>query len=293
MAVMVTGASGVVGRALIPALLAREPEVRAAVRRPEAAEALRALGAKVTVGRLDEPSALAETCAGAFTLIHLVGGANQPSEGEVFGANHRSTLTALAAAKLAKVHRFVLVSVPGASTEARDPFLRAKGLAEEAVAESGLGFAIVRSTHAYGVGGLWFTAIVAAADDGFAIGDAETPSAPVFVDDLAAVLVAIDDHPDEVNGTWGLEGPDVASAGTVARELGREEPLRPLDPEAAAARLGDLLRVEVSAVASRFFARASRADAPDAAAAFGVERTPLREGLRRTAERAASERLAG
>jgi uncharacterized protein YbjT (DUF2867 family) len=293
MAVMVTGASGVVGRALIPSLLAREPEVRAAVRRPLAAEALRALGAKVTVGRLDEPSALAETCVGAFTVIHLVGGVNQPNEDEVFAANHRSTLTALAAAKLAKVRRFILVSVPGASTEARDPFLRAKGLAEEAVAESGLGFAIVRCSHAYGVGGLWFTAILAAAADGFVIGDAETSSAPVYVDDLAAVLAAIDDHPEEVNATWGLEGPDVATAGTVARELGWEEPLRPLDPEAAAARLSDLLGIEISSVAARFFARASRVDAPNAAAAFGVRRTPLREGLRRTAERAASGRLAG
>jgi uncharacterized protein YbjT (DUF2867 family) len=293
MAVMVSGASGVVGRALIPALITREPEVRAAVRRPEAAEALRALGAKVTVGRLDEPSALAETCVGTFTLIHLVGGVNQPSDGEVFAANHRSTLTALAAAKLATVRRFILVSVPGASTQARDPFLRAKGLAEEAVAESGLGFAIVRSAHAYGVGGLWFTATLAAAEDGFAIGDPETPSAPAFVDDLAAVLVAIDDQPEEVNGTWGLEGPDLVTARTVARELGREEPLRPLDPEAAAARLSDLLGIEISTLAARFFARASRADAPDAAAAFGVRRTPLREGLRRTAERAASERLAG
>jgi uncharacterized protein YbjT (DUF2867 family) len=293
MAVMVTGASGVVGRALIPALLAHEPEVRAAARRPEAADALRALGAKVTLGRMDEPEALAETCVGAFSLIHLVGGVNQPSDDEVFAANHRSTITALEAAKLAKVRRFVLVSVPGASPEARDPFLRSKGLAEEAVAGSGLGFAIVRCCHAYGVGGLWFTATLAAADDGFAIGDAETPSAPVFVDDLAAVLVAIDDHPEEVNGTWGLEGPDVATAATVAHELGREEPLRSLGPEAAAGRLGDLLGIEISTVAARFFSRPSRADAPDVAAAFGVEQTPIREGLRRTAERAASERLAG
>jgi uncharacterized protein YbjT (DUF2867 family) len=293
MAVMVTGASGVVGRALIPALLAREPEVRAAVRRPEAAQALRALGAKVTLGPSDEPSALAETCVGAFTLIHLVGGVNQPNDDEVLAANHRSTLVALAAAKIAKVRRFVLVSVPGASTEASDPFLRAKGLAEEAVGESGLGFAIVRSTQAYGVGGLWFTATLAAAADGFAIGDAETESAPVFVDDLAAVLAAIDDHPGTLEGIWELEGPDVATAWTVARELGREESLRPLDPEAASARLSDLLGIEISTVAARFFARASRANASDAAAAFGVVRTPLQEGLRRTVERAASERLAG
>jgi NADH dehydrogenase len=293
MAVMVTGASGVVGRALIPALLAREPEVRAAVRRRDAAEPLRALGAKVTLGRLEDPAALAETCGGAFTLIHLVGGVNQPDDDELLTANHRSVLTALAAAKLANVHRFVLVSVPGASPEAGDPFLRAKGLAEEAVAASGLGFAIVRSTHAYGVGGLWFTATLAAAEDGFAIGDVGTPSAPVFVDDLADVLAAIDDHPSDLRGTWALEGPDVVTPEGLARELGHDARLEPVPPQEAAARLSDLLGVAVSPAATRFFARPARADAPDAASAFRVERTPLREGLRRTAERAASERLTG
>ena len=58
MTVMVTGASGPLGHALIPRLVARD-EVRAAVRRPETAGALRAMGAKVTVGRLDDTDALA------------------------------------------------------------------------------------------------------------------------------------------------------------------------------------------------------------------------------------------
>ena len=44
--VMVIGASGLLGRALVPMLLVRD-EVRACVRRTEAAEPLRALGAKV------------------------------------------------------------------------------------------------------------------------------------------------------------------------------------------------------------------------------------------------------
>ena len=48
MTVMVTGASGVLGHAVVSALLARD-EVRATVRRPAAAEPLRALGAKVAV----------------------------------------------------------------------------------------------------------------------------------------------------------------------------------------------------------------------------------------------------
>ena len=58
MTVMVTGASGVVGRAVVKALLARD-EVRATVRRPVAAEYLRQLGAKVAVREIDRPDDLA------------------------------------------------------------------------------------------------------------------------------------------------------------------------------------------------------------------------------------------
>ena len=53
MPVVVVGASGLIGRRAVVALAERSPEVRAYVRRREAADALRALGAKVAVGTLD------------------------------------------------------------------------------------------------------------------------------------------------------------------------------------------------------------------------------------------------
>ena len=147
MTVMVTGASGPIGHALVP-LLVRKDEVRAAVRHPRAAEPLRALGAKVTVGRLDDADALAEVLRRVYTVIHLVGGPNQPDADTLQDANHGSVLRALTAAKVADVRRFVLVSVPGASPDAPDPYRRARGFAEEAVINSGLDHAVIRSTHA-------------------------------------------------------------------------------------------------------------------------------------------------
>ena len=154
MTVMVTGASGLIGRALVPLLVLRD-EVRACVRRPEAADPLRAVGAKVAVGRFDDADALAEILKRVYTVIHLVGGPSQLDDDAVLAANHGSVLTALAASREAGVRRFVLVSATGASIDASNRYLRAKGLAEEAVANSGMEHAIVRSTHAYGLGGLW------------------------------------------------------------------------------------------------------------------------------------------
>lgn len=286
---MVTGASGVVGRAVVKALLARD-EVRATVRRPDASEPLRALGAKVSVRPVDTQDALAEVLPRCHTLVHLVGGPNQPDADELFRANHGSVLVALAAAEDAGVERFVLISVPGADPEAVHPFLRAKGLAEEAVRASRIPHAIVRTTHVYGLGGLWFTAAVegAVADPPFVTGPGSHDLAPVFADDLGAVVAAIDDAEDGTDGTWGLEGPDTVTADAFCRLL-RGDDAVPVhaDGQAAADTLTALLGVRVDAVTASFLGMPSRADAPDASAAFGVARTGLLDGLRVTLEAAA------
>ncbi len=288
MTVMVTGASGPLGHALVPMMAARD-EVRAAVRRPEVAEPLRALGAKVTVGRLDDADALAEVMSGCFSVIHLVGGSHHPDHDAVLAANHRSTTVALAAAREAGVKRFLHVSVAGASVDEADPYLRAKGLAEEAVEASGLDHAIVRPTHLYGLGGLWFTAQVQAAlhDPPLVLGDPVRTIAPSFVDDLAAVLAAADDRPTPLGGTWGLEGPDVMRADALIRGLADGAAPSPVPPDVLGSTLEALLGFPVSAHLAGLFASGDRADAPDAAAEFGVALTPLDEGLDTTLRRAA------
>jgi hypothetical protein len=223
--------------------------------------------------------------------VHLVGGPNQPDADTLFRANHASTLRALQAATVAGVARFVLVSVPGADPEATHPFLRAKGLAEEAVRASGLQHAIVRVTHVFGLGGLWFTAAVegALAEPPFVAGPGSQEVAPVFADDVGAVVAAIDDSPDEVAGTWGLEGPEVLTGdGFCGLLRGDDATVTHGDGQAAADALTRMLGVRVDAVAASWLGMPSRIDAPDAAGSFGVARTPLLDGLRITLEAAAS-----
>jgi uncharacterized protein YbjT (DUF2867 family) len=292
MTVMVIGASGVIGRALVPMLVGMD-EVRACVRRPEAADPLRAAGAKVAVGWFDDPDALADILKGVHTVIHLVGGLSQPDDDAILAANHGSVLTALAASQKAGVRRFVFVSATGASIDAPNRYLRAKGLAEEAVANGGMEHAIVRSTHAYGLGGLWLAATVegATASPPFVVGEGTQSVAPVVAEDVASVLVAADDRDGHLEGTWSLEGPDVVTMAELVTLLaapGSDPPVS-LPPSAAAARLTEGLGTLVSETAAEVFALPSRADAPDAAEAFGVRRTALAEGLRATAQTAAAE----
>jgi NADH dehydrogenase len=279
---MVTGASGVLGHAIVRALVERD-EVRATVRRPEASEPLRALGAKVAVVSVEEPDELIEILPRVHTIVHLVGGVNQPSDDEVLAANHGSALAAVAAAKEAGTRRVILLSAPGASVAHEHPFLRAKGLAEEVVVQSGLEHAVLRSSHAYGLGGLWFAATVMGADHGFVVGDGTQRSAPVLAGDVAQVVAAIDDRSDPVEGTWSLGGPEELTADEVFAIEGEGGEPAHLDAGQAAERLTELLAIPVSARATGLFAMSSVPDAPAAADAFGVRVTAFENGLRAVA----------
>ena len=281
---MVTGASGVVGRAVVKALLATD-EVRATVRRPDAAEPLRGLGAKVTVRAGMRADELAEVLPRCHTLVHLVGGVAQTDPEALYRANHGSVLVAIEAAKAAGTARIVFLSVPGADPGNQHPFLRAKGMAERSLLDSGLEYAILRCAHAYGLGGLWFTATVhgALATPPFVCGPGTQELAPVFADDVGAVVASLDDRAEPLAGTWGLEGPDVLSADAVVSLLRDDDvPATHADGQPAAAALTTLLGSPIDAVAASFFGLPSRSDAPDAAAAFGVRRTGLIDGLRAT-----------
>ena len=291
MTVMITGAEGSIGRAAIPALLATNPEVRAAIGVDENAGALRALGAKVTTGRLDDAASLAAVLGGVHTLIHLVGGIEPADDAAIFEANHRSTLIALGAARSARVERFVLLSYPGASTGASHPFLRAKGIAEEAVIHSGLEYAILRCTHVIGAGELWFTSAVEAAGSApaFVIEPATQSVAPVSAGDVAKVLASLDDEGERIEGTCALEGPDALDPRELSELFGASDP-EALAPSEAAARLTDSLGFPVGRAAAELFAMPSRADAPDAASAFGVERTGLADAIHEVAASLGLER---
>jgi len=70
--ILVTGAAGKTGKAVVKALAAKGANVRALVRRPEHAEALRALGAADTsMGSFDDAGALAHAAAGTRAIYHI------------------------------------------------------------------------------------------------------------------------------------------------------------------------------------------------------------------------------
>jgi uncharacterized protein YbjT (DUF2867 family) len=284
MPVVVTGASGFIGPHAVRAFARSSPQVRAYIRRSEAAEALRRLGAKVAIGRIDDVDNLQTVMAGAHTLCHLVGGMN-PSGSEGYEESIVGSLEpAIEAARRAGLRRVLYLSYPGASSDAANPYVRSKGRAEELVRSAGLEHVIIRSTLAYGPGSWWLRAFakLARRHPAMVVGTGRQAVAPIFVEDVAAVLAAADDRERVNSGTWGLEGPDRIDADgladTLAGRRARKVHLRPV----AAARLARLFGERVSLPALELMSGDSLADAPDAAAEFGVPRTSLAEGLSRS-----------
>jgi uncharacterized protein YbjT (DUF2867 family) len=280
--VVVTGATGGVGRFLSP-IVAERGEVRAVVGpRSPAADALRTTGAKVAACDLADTATLAVVMEDAHTVVHLAGSLDLPDQPAYEAANHGTVVDTLDAAGEAGVRRFILLSYPGASADAENPYLRSKGRAEDAVRASNLEHVILRCTHVYGPSQRWLTEMRLAADRPFAavvVGSGDQRIAPVFVGDVAAAILAADDRASSVEGTFGLQGPDTLTADDLVDVLaGRRRRKVHVGP-AVAHRASRLLGRPVSRVALEILAADSLADAPDAATEFGIARTPLAEGL--------------
>lgn len=285
MPVIVTGASGAIGRTLVP-LLAARGEVRAVVRGRGSADPLRATGAKVAVCDLDHTSVMATVMDGAHTVVHLAGGLDLPDDAAYETANLGTTLNALEAAGESSVTRFLFVSYTGASVESSNAYLRAKGAAEEAVRSSGLDHVILRCTHVYGPGQGWFEEMRRAASRPIAalvVGSGRQRLAPVHVRDVCAALVAADDRAEPPAGTLGLEGPDVVTADEVVDLIASRARRKIHLTAAAARRAARLLGSRLHPALLEILAADSLADALDAAAELGIDRTGLLDGLESSA----------
>jgi NADH dehydrogenase len=148
MDIVITGANGAVGRALIRYLRAGSPlgtvHLRALVRSPAGASSLHVLGAEVISVDYRQPEALRGAVAGADVAVHLAG-ALLPRRGEtLLQANVDTTRTLVAAVTSTGVKTFVYLSFPDADPASPNGYLRSKGMAESIIQQAGCAGAIFR-----------------------------------------------------------------------------------------------------------------------------------------------------
>jgi NAD(P)H dehydrogenase (quinone) len=136
--ILVTGAGGKTGRAVVAALVARGQEVRAWLHSPSRAAELIALGVRDTVtGSMADPDVFRQAVAGCDAIYLIC--PNVSIDEELFGRN------AIAAAQGAGLRRFVYHSVLHPQVEAMPHHWR-KMRVEELLFASGLDVTILQPT---------------------------------------------------------------------------------------------------------------------------------------------------
>jgi len=238
MRVLVTGATGFVGGALVAALREHQHDVRALVRSRPRAEGLVAQGVELTLGEVGDRQALADAVGGVQAVVHLAGLLAEPHPGDFIRVNVEGTRNVVEAAEAAGVERLVFVSSVSASgpsptgaplteTQPSSPasaYGRSKADAERLVRAHGerLPYTIVRPPVVYGPGDRKLLPLFKLARLGVlpSAGAGTERVSLVHVRDLAVGIAAALEHPAAARDTFFLADPDAPSLRELLRTIG-------------------------------------------------------------------------
>ena len=191
--ILVTGATGFVGRSLLPRLAEAGHNLRCLLRPSRRSPRLpKGVPVEVAIANLDDERGLATALSGVETVIHLAGAEWRGTAGDVLRVDGAGTRAVVEAARAAGVGRFLLLSHLGADRASAYPVLKAKGIAEEFVRQSGVPFTIFRSAMLFGRDDVFVNVLAALLKLGPGLflmpGDGRTALQPLWVDDLTTCL---------------------------------------------------------------------------------------------------------
>jgi uncharacterized protein YbjT (DUF2867 family) len=231
--VLVTGATGNTGRAVVDALLERGAPVRAMVHEEGDRSKLRP-EVEGVVADFDDATAVAAALDGT-ERAYLVTPSSEEAE------EQQKRFADLAAE--ASTRHLVVLSQLGAEEHSPDRFLRYHGAVEQHVRDLGIGFTFLRP-NLYLQGLLMFAGSIAADGTFYApIGDAKVSA--VDVRDIAALAAVVLTESGHDGATYTLTGPQAIThaqiAAALTAALGHEVTFTDVPPEAFAASIRDLL----------------------------------------------------
>jgi uncharacterized protein YbjT (DUF2867 family) len=226
---LLTGATGRVGRALLRRLAAAGTPVRCLVRDP------RRLGpdrvrVQIALGDLADPQSFRNALRGVDTVVHLAATIRDQPRGSIEELNGIATWRMAEAAGRAGVKRFVFFTALGASAHDRTRLLRAKALAEQAVRDGPVPSVIFAPSLIYAPGDPWLALLAR-----FALlplmpisGRGRAVFQPIWADDVARCVCAVLDPqlpPDDPSAAgagpssvrYELAGPDQLSYEAIVR----------------------------------------------------------------------------
>ena len=253
---LLTGATGLVGSAVLRRLVTEGAQVRCLVRDPRRLGAQR-VRVQIALGDLTDPPSFRNALRGVQTVVHLAASIRDQPRGSIEELNGIATWRMVEAAERSGVERFVFFSVLGASTHHRSRFFRAKALAEQAVNEADLRSTVFAPSIIYAPQDPWLALLerLAWLPVMPVSGRGRALFQPMWAEDAAScVSTALRDGTAAQRERYELAGPETLSHSeivrTVLRSLSRKRPLLHV-PTAIVSRS---LRLLEAAVGSRAFA---------------------------------------
>ncbi|ELZ95191.1 NADH dehydrogenase 32K chain-like protein [Haloferax mucosum ATCC BAA-1512] len=221
MRVLVTGATGFVGRHLVPALLDAGHDVVVFVR--EAGRYDGPADVEVVEGDIFEPETVEPAMVGvdaAYYLIH-----SMQSGGDFEARDRLAARNFINAADAAGVERVVYLGGLGEEHDQLSAHLRSRREVEHILASSSPELTTLRAAIIVGAGSASFDMVRQLAKRLPVMVTpqwVETRCQPIAIEDVVAYLVGVLDHPETAGETYEIGGPDVLTYREMLQRVGTQ-----------------------------------------------------------------------
>lgn len=229
--ILVVGATGLLGGAIVDRLVAQGKPVRAFVRNASDADRFAARGLETVTGDLKDAASLKRACDGVEIVITTANSVSRGGDDNAQTVDDQGNRDLIDAARQAGVHQFVFSSALGSDLNSPMPFLRSKAIAGQYLASSGLAYTTLMSNLFLEV---WCPNIIGgpvlAGRPVTLIGQGNRRHSMISREDVASFAVAVAGNARAHNRVLVLGGPEAVTwhdvIATYERLLGRHVDVR-------------------------------------------------------------------
>ena len=224
MVVLVTGATGFVGREVVGALCSSGMEVRCLVHTPGREAALAGQQVDVYYGSVGDRAALKAAFYNVDAVVHLVGVIREAGDITFQAVNRRGTENVVEAARNGSVKHFIQVSAIGAADNPIYPYLHSKWQGEQAVIGSGIPYTILRPSILFGNGDEFINTLAGVVRVFPVVpiaGSGKGIFQPIAVDDVARCVADTAGRDDLMGKVIEIGGPEHLSYNEIVDVIAR------------------------------------------------------------------------